>query len=215
MFDKAIYGLIDALQPYEIVGWHCTRLTDAEADDILRDGMQLPDVAMLARRIDAVVKANKLAPDIARLLKSKNQADEEYRAEMVWFCFFPPRKAGEEGIERFFRHWGGEALYNSHEDDPVTAPALSCIGTPCIVEANVPIASLAKHEGLAFNIIRRFLTSRGYCTSESTDYDGRIVHPLPTANIRRVIRFPDPDFFVLTGCSEWSRSITEVKKPSC
>ena len=80
MFDKAINGLIDALQPYEIVGWHCTRLTDAEADDILRDGMQLPDAAMLARRIDAVVKANKLAPDIARLLKSKNQADEECKS---------------------------------------------------------------------------------------------------------------------------------------
>ena len=35
-FDKAIYGLRDILPAYEILGWHCTRLTDAETDDILR-----------------------------------------------------------------------------------------------------------------------------------------------------------------------------------
>ena len=40
-FDQAIQGLRDALQPYHILGWHCTRLTDAEGDDILRNGMQL------------------------------------------------------------------------------------------------------------------------------------------------------------------------------
>ena len=97
VFDKAIYGLIDALQPYEIVGWHCTRLTDAEADDILRDGMQLPDVAMLARRIDAVVKANKLAPDIARLLKSKNQADEEVPRRDGLVLLFPAKKGRRGG----------------------------------------------------------------------------------------------------------------------
>ena len=56
-FDKAIYGLRDILPAYEILGWHCTRLTDAETDEILRDGMGLPNVEMLARRIDALEKA--------------------------------------------------------------------------------------------------------------------------------------------------------------
>ena len=46
-FDKAIYGLRDILQAYEILGWHCTRLTDAEVDEILRDGMELPNAEML------------------------------------------------------------------------------------------------------------------------------------------------------------------------
>jgi len=46
-YDRAIYGLMDGLQPYTITGWHCTRLTDAEVREILRNGMQLPDAKML------------------------------------------------------------------------------------------------------------------------------------------------------------------------
>lgn len=204
MYDKAVDGLIDALQPYEIMGWHCTRLTDAEAEEIIRNGMQLPDATMLANRIDVIVEANEITPDVACRLKLENQADEEHRAGRVWFCFFPPHMDGESGIGRFFRHWGGEALYNSHEGDQTTSPAISCIGTPCIVEANVPIASFERDIALAFNIVHRFLISRGWHSTEPTEYENCIKCPLSAENIRRIIRFPDPDFCLLTGCSNWS-----------
>ena len=203
MFDGAIVGLANVLQPHEMVGWHCTRLTDQEIEQISRNGMRLPDGAMLARRIDAVVVAGCLAPDVARLLKFRNQADEENRAGTVWFCFYPPGRAGEHGIGRFFRHWGGEALYNSHERDPVSSQAISCIGKPCLVEASVPIASLASYGGPELNIVRRYLVSRGLLARVLEDYEGRIVRPLPAANVRRVVRFPGPDFHELTGCSDW------------
>ena len=212
MFDGAIVGLANVLQPHEMVGWHCTRLTDPEIEEISRNGMRLPDGTMLARRIDAVAEAGCLAPDVARLLKSSNQADEENRPGTVWFCFFPPGRAGEDGIGRFFRHWGGEALYNSHERDPVSSQAISCIGTPCLVEANVPIAALARHCGLEFNILRRFLVGRGLPGQGSADYEGRIVRPLPAVNVRRVIRFPSPDFLELTRCLEWVRPISKTQK---
>ncbi len=213
-YDEAIYGLMDALRPYAITGWHCTRLTEHEIGEILRNGMHLPDATMLARRIDALVEAGQLARDIARRLKAENQARELNRAGMVWFCFFPPRLAGESGIERFFRHWGGEALYNSHEYDPVTSPAISCIGMPSLVEADVPIASLERNGGLAFKIVRRFLISRGYRTREPIDHEDRIKHPLRPECIRRVIHFPDPDFYSLTGCGEWRRPLESSKPPA-
>ena len=206
-FDEAIVRLANLLRPYEIVGWHCTRLTDEEIEEISCNGMGLPDGRMLTRRINAVEEAGCLAPDVARILKLRNQADEEYRAGAVWFCFYPPGRAGEHGIERFFRHWGGEALYNSHERDPVTSQAISCIGTPCLVEANVPIAFLARHGGLELNFVRRFLVGRGLPARLVEDYEGRIVSPLPAANVRRVVLFPDPDFLELTGCSDWASPI--------
>lgn len=208
-FDDAIYGLRDVLQPYHMLGWHCTRLTDTEADEILRNGMQLPNAELLARRIDALVKTGQITSDIGRRLKSENQADAGNRAGRIWFCFFPPRNAGEHGIERFFRHWGGEALYVCHENDPLTSPAISCIGTPCIVEAEVPIASLRMDGNLEITFYRRYLRSRGISITQSTDYAGRIVNPLPAENVRRVIPFPDPDFYSLTGCSEWRRPIPQ------
>jgi hypothetical protein len=206
-FDDAIYGLMDALLPYAITGWHCSRLTDAEIDHILSQGMQLPDAAMLDRRIDALVAAGHLTEDVARRLKAKNQSGDSNRAGMLWFCFFPPRGAGEHGIERFFRHWGGEALYNSHEDDPVTSSAISGIGTPCLIEADVPIASLEKHGGLSFKVYRRFLASRGYDTREPVEHGDRIKSPLAVEAIRRVIRFPGPEFQSFTGCADWRTPI--------
>lgn len=202
-FDTAIYGLMDALRPYALTGWHCTRLTDSEIEHIRRSGLQLPDTALLNHRIDALVESGHLTGDIARRLKGKNQSSERNRADMVWFCFFPPKLAGEHGIERFFRHWGGEALYNSHEDDPITSPAISGIGTPCLVEADVPIASLEKNGGLSFKIVRRFLISRGYETQEPVAHEDRIKQPLSGDSVRRIIRFPDPDFCALTGCAGW------------
>ena len=206
-FDKAIYGLRDILQAYEILGWHCTRLTDAEVDEILRDGMDLPNAEMLTRRIDALLKTNVIEPNVARRLKSENHAGEEHRAGMVWFCFSPPGNVDEDGIGRFFRHWGGEALYVCHEDDPVTSTVLRHIGTPRLVEADVPISLLDKDRCPDFTVYRQFLMSHGYCTMESTYYEDYIVHPLPAEHVRRVISFPDPDFYSLTNCDEWKKYV--------
>ena len=88
-YEQACRGLGRVLQPYAILGWHCTRLTCAEAAEIQCNGMQLPNAEMLTRRIDTLVKTGCITPDIARRLKSENQADAKNRAGMIWFCFFP------------------------------------------------------------------------------------------------------------------------------
>jgi len=74
------------------------------------------------------------------------------RPAEVWFCFIPPRWAGEHGTERFFRHWRGEALYNSHVRDPATSPALRAVGPPALVAADVPIALLGSPLRTAFAV---------------------------------------------------------------
>jgi hypothetical protein len=206
-YDLAVYGLEAVLRQYALVGWHCTRLTEAEIATIRSNGMQMPDVAMLHRRVDAVVEAGLLPRDLAERLKTKHQADDPWRAGRVWFCFFPPRLAGESGIGRFFRCWGGEALYNSHEDDPRSGAAISTIGVPCIVEAVVPITSLGPHGGLYAKVVRRYLLSHGHRIVEPIDHEDRIIHPLAPTNIRKVICFPSPQFIALTGCAGWERPI--------
>jgi hypothetical protein len=209
-YDRAIYAIEDVLRPYAIKGWHCTRLTDAEIEAVLADGMLLPDERMLSRRIDALVHDGTIPATTAVILKSKNQAHEENRAGRVWFCFFPPHRASEHGIGDFFRWWGGEALYNSHDRDPNVGPVIAKIGTPCLVEADVPIALLGPHGGLAFKVVRRFLVSRGYRTAEPLDHSDRITRPLPASAVRRIIRFPDADFCQLTGCDGWHDRLSRV-----
>jgi hypothetical protein len=111
--------------------------------------------------------------------------------------------AGESGIESLLRNWGGEALYNSHDNDPETGPLLRSIGVPCIVEAVVPVASLSLTR-LALKIADRFLVSRGFALKEHLEYEDRAVDALPQERIRRIIRFPDLDFIALTKCDVWN-----------
>lgn len=202
-WEAAIHAVAGTLLPYAINGWHCTRLTDAEISLIVSHGMQLPDGAMLRRRIDALVKAGVLAPEVGAGLAARNEAEDYNRRRRLWFCFFPPRLVGEHGVGRFFRHWGGEALYNSHERDAETSPLLRAIGVPCIVEATVPVASLAAGSGLAMKLVRRYLIARGYQTEEPVEHEDRCVQPLAADCIRQIVRYPEPAFLALTGCSVW------------
>lgn len=206
-YDAAVYRLVDQLQPYALRGWHCTRLTDQEIDDILANGFHLPNREMLHRRVDTLIANGTISQDVGDRLKERNQADAPNRAGMIWFCFHPPGEAGESGIERFFRHWGGEALYGLHERDPVTSPVLAQVGTPCVVEALVPIATLKVHGGLYTKVIRRFLADRGDAVTEPTDHQDRAIQPLPASVIEGIHRFPDPQFLRLTGCQVWRRKI--------
>ena len=205
--DEAMRGLRDALAPYHLLGWHCTRLTDAECDDILQNGMRLPDAALLNCRIGALVKTGELTPYLGQRLTSKNDAAKTYRAGRIWFCFFPPGGAGQGGIERFFRHWGGEALYVRHESDLVTSPVLASTGEPRIVEARVPITLLRPHGYLEPAFYSRYLASRAIRLPPPGAYEDCIVRPLPAKNVGRVISMHDPDFELLTGHSEWDRPI--------
>jgi len=202
-FDQAYYGLQDVLDGHLLHGYHCTRLTDAEIEHILATGMQLPCEEMLRRCIEAVRAAGLIDDDVAARLLAENQSAEKCRANLIWFCFFPPHLADQSGVERFFRSWGGEALYNFHEDDPVTGPALAQVGTPCLVEAEVPIAILEQHGGLGFKIIGQHLLNRGFDTGEPVEHEDRARSAIPAERIRRVIWLPDPEFMELTGCADW------------
>lgn len=204
LYDAAINEVYTAIRPYALIGWHCTRLTEAEIEEILRAGMHLPNEARLRARIEARVSAGELTQEIANMLKRRHQAADAGRSGMVWFCFYTPRSAGEAGIGRFFRHWGGEALYNSHEDDPVTSPALNGVGVPCIIEAAVPIALLSRYGELSTKIVRRFLIDRGLVTVEPVDHEDNIEGPLPAQHIRQIVRHPTPKFAELTGCADWN-----------
>jgi hypothetical protein len=203
-FERASLGLRTALNPHTLHGYHCTRLTQPEIDAIILHGMHPSSATMLRSRIAALLDAGLITALIAKRLSSENQANAIFRSGMIWFCFYPPRNVTQQGVERFFRCWGGEALYNLHERNPRVAPILNRIGVPCLVEADVPIASLEIHSYLDSKVARRFLVKRGLKTIESIDHEDRAKQPIPAGNIRRIIRFPERDFIRLTRCDKWT-----------
>jgi hypothetical protein len=201
-FDSAIHILNDSLSEHYVRGYHCTKLTDAEIEEIIAHGMSLPTGEMLLRRIHSLERARQISSEIAAQFRSKHQADEEFRANRLWFCFFEPYKAGEHGIESLCRYWGGEALYNSHDRHPETRPVLLRIGTPCLVEADVAAKTLSPNH-LALTISKAYARSIDLSIDCNGIFADRTTRPIPAKGIKRIIRYPDDEFIALTRCDQW------------
>ncbi len=208
-YDKAHDELHEALLPFHLKGYHCTKLIESEISSIICDGMKLQNLISLTSRIDNLLKQGLISLDIANELKSKNEADDKNRAAMLWFCFFLPKIAGERGIERFFRSWGGEALYNSHESNPKTGIILKELGTPCIIEADVPISSLNRYSLLVINISRVFLKNRGLKTNENCNLAAYSTKNIAPENIKKVIQLSDLEFIELSDYKNWDQALSD------
>ena len=96
------------------------------------------------------------------------------------------------------RYRGGEALYNSHDRDRIRGPILASLGVPCLVEADVPIATLRGPSFLDVKTVSQFLLRRGFPTTEALEHEDYATQPVPAGSIRRVIQFPDSEFVALT-----------------
>jgi len=159
-YDNALHGLRAVLNSHELHGCHCTRLTMSEIRHIASSGMQLPNAALLRSRIQAIQDDGLIDASIAQRLMADNQADEANRANKMSFCFFAPRLAGQSGSGSLLGLWGGEALYNTHERDPDIGPILAKLGNPCLVEADIAIASLRGLGFLDIKAAKQFLKWR-------------------------------------------------------
>lgn len=200
-YDKIVVTLTDILNGYSLHGYHCTRLTNEEIQKVLLEGMQPQNCDLLYERISVLENTGKISTKVSTRLKNENQANEPNRIGQIWFCFFAPHIATEHGINRLFKSWGGEALYNSHEGDPETGKKLNRIGIPCIIEAKVPIVGLTGYS-LSICMIKQFCFNRGLDENpgEFEDYSNI---PIVKDNILAIHRFPDPKFNELTKCNTW------------
>ncbi len=124
VWDSIYTRLNKVMKSYFLKAYHCTRLTDREISFIKNEGMKLQNLDSLVGRVDELLKENLVTENVAERLQTKNQSNHEHRAKKLWFCFLKPKEAGENGIERFLRFWGGEALYGNHEHDAETGQIL-------------------------------------------------------------------------------------------
>jgi hypothetical protein len=188
----------------ELVGYHCTRLHDGEIGRVQREGLRPLSPGLFEERLADSVARGLLTADTAVRLRARNQVADSNRIGMVWFIFTENLLRQEWGVGRFFRSWGGEALYNLHEDDPETGAALAAIGKPCVVEAAVPAVEIETYDLVGERVLRAFLERRKIRTGHGSDMQGHTKVALSGDQVLRVIRSDDPEFERLTKCSRWN-----------
>lgn len=208
VYDNLIMSFRDILKKYSLRGFHCSRLTEEEIFDVRNHGLTLQNTDTLNERINKLLASNLISTNVAQCLRGNNQSGDEYRANKLWFCFFPPHLAGHHGIGRFFKHWGGEALYNSHEENPVTGKQLQKIGIPCVVEALVPLSSMPDVRLPDGQFIRSYLKEKGHSIENGLEFEAYITKSLDPADIIEIHQFPEKTFIDLTGCNHWDDPIT-------
>jgi hypothetical protein len=141
------------------VGCHCTRLTEAEAHDVRLHRLRALSSQFAGKRLARAGEGGLLPPAVAQMLRTRNQAEEEYRAGHVYLILSRELLRQAEGVFLLLEYWGGEALYGLHEDDPHVAAALRSVGVPCLVEAP-PAGAIYGYCSPGARAMRVFLAAR-------------------------------------------------------
>ena len=130
-----------------------------------------------------------------RARRNRVERASSNRSGLAWFCFTRALLRDESGIERLFRSWGGEALYNSHEDDKKTGPTLAALGKPCIVIARQ-------------RLVNAWCAIRGIETGDGADFEGCVRADIPGGDIVRIPTLDDPEFRSLTAHDTWDAPLS-------
>jgi hypothetical protein len=191
-----------------LLGFHATRLTDAEQADIRNKGLRVLSEQMLFERMAAVEAAGSVLTGQLKRLQARHQASDDNRKGMLWFSFTRAPLRDESSVERLFRSWGGEALYNSHEDDSVTGPVLAVIGQPCVIIAAVQCDGLETFTSIGERLVNIWCDARGIATGHRSGFEGYTRADIPAADIVDVVPLGDAKFETLTGHSGWRKPLT-------
>jgi hypothetical protein len=95
---------------------------DHEVEEITRCGLELLSVELLQRRLVTAQSVWALTAKQAARLLTRHQAADDNRSGRTAFVFTREQLKCQLDFKQLFRSWGGEALYNSHEDKEETGP---------------------------------------------------------------------------------------------
>ncbi len=201
--DQVVDGADEILSDERLLGFHCTRLVDDEIADIRALDLKLLNASFLQKRILSRLRAAEMPENLAQRLLNEHQAEGSRRGHLA-FVNMRSELQSEGAVGRLLRSWGGEALYNSHERDPETGPLLRQIGTPCIWIVAVPIRWIkSPFDNVGERFVRAYLRRCGVATGHGANIESFIAEPLPPDRIINIVRYQDPAFEALTGCSTW------------
>lgn len=142
----AVSARIDSLvASCDLVGFHCSRLTDDEVQDVRRNGLRALSPALVSDRLMRRVEAGDVDLDTAARIDATNRAKEPTRRDRVALYLRRAELRERHLTEPFFRMWGGEAVAFPLERDEARRAVLERIGTPCVVVVAVPVAAF-EHE---------------------------------------------------------------------
>jgi hypothetical protein len=210
-YKDVLFSLANILHGENIVGYHCTRLAAHEIENIKSNGMKILTKELVEERFKGVLKIGLLREEQYQYISSselfKGSLNNEcgQRTGYIWFC--PNRSTLKDGgaVCRLFQSWGGEAVYNGHEEDKNIGHHLKSIGAPCIVKCSMPMTDIEDDlTYMAKRFVSQFISNNGsFAPDPSAVFDMSIERDLLPSEVLEVIDFSDPRFLEITDHQSW------------
>lgn len=133
--------LMGVMSSRTIRAWHYTRLTDAEVDDVRRNGVHLSTLETIRARFARQVAAGLMTQEIAERLfaDSPFQGDQHAARAGKFWMVSNPIVPTSGAVRLLLASWGGEAAY-FWQQSPELKLLLTTIGTPRVIEIAMPLA---------------------------------------------------------------------------
>jgi hypothetical protein len=152
-----------------------------------------------------------LSADDASVLERESLSNESgRRGSTSWILGQAPLRE-EDNVWLLLSHWGGEAMYLAHEDEPL-GDVLRSLGTAAIVEAHVPYAMLSVNSLCCNSIGEKLRNSvAGEELTSEFNVDITTTQIIQPEQIQNIFRHGTDDFEALTGAKNW---VTNLSAPS-
>ena len=146
--EPRIIGLCRLVEEYAehagVVGFHCTK--EISPDHYRSNGLRVLNIIEHHREflhyISSVLKVEKsLYTRLENGLRAFRENHPGRREGMLWLCLSEALTIAS-GCDRFFKYYGGEAIYWPFERDEEISALLEGIGQPVVVKVIVPLKNL-------------------------------------------------------------------------
>lgn len=213
IYGEIVEKTVEILRTERIIGYHCTRLTESESSDIIKNGLKILNLELIKTRLKNALLDNHLDQEgydflVSSEIVSGNLNNEwGQRTNYIWFC--PNRSTLKEssGVYRLFRSWGGEVIYSGLERDPSIAPKLTKIGRPCIVKCAIPFDTAQTiYQNIPERFVSIFIHDEIECPEPSSNFDMFCRRDLRSEEILDIIERSNAGFSRLTACETWRKN---------
>jgi hypothetical protein len=184
-----------AMAARTIRAWHYTRMTDAEVENLRRDGIQLSTLETLRARLGAQVASEALSPGLADKLFAAsplNRGQLDNRTHRFWMVSHPD-PIDDSGVKRLLAYWGGEVA-SFWTDDPELLVPLAGLGASRILEIAVPLSVTSFGAHSAGQAVVASFARRAGGTPEKRAFDICATEPLPPSAVLAVHTEGEPLF---------------------
>jgi len=195
-----INSIEEILLKEKFLGFHCTRLTNKEIKLISNNGLIPLSKELIKEKLTRVFSDKLISEETFKFLLENNASDQENRKGKIWFLHDTRTLKDSHSVGRLFENWGGESIYNDHENLQTIKSEITKIGKPTILVCSFDFEELSPFKRLA-EYISKIWINRKSKESFVNLFDTKIVKE---KEVKIIIKYGDKLFDELTEYRNWT-----------